>query len=112
MTETVVFPATFTPGFMGFATETEFMLDFTASMRDSGLKSYARTYAELVARQTRPNAEPKSSFRRLHSLRKVATFPRAVTVTVPPMTDRKIWTTERNSERFRVPVAVAVSFTE
>lgn len=58
MSDTVTFPAVFTPGFMGFATETEFMLDFTASMRDSGLKSYARTYAELVAKQNRPMAQP------------------------------------------------------
>lgn len=58
MSDTVTFPEVFTPGFMGFQTETELMLDFTASMRDSGLKSYARTYAELVARQNRPMAQP------------------------------------------------------
>lgn len=60
MTDTVTFPETFIPGFMGFQTEQELMADFTATMRDSGLKSYARTYAELVARQNRPTAEPRN----------------------------------------------------
>lgn len=61
MTDTITFPATFpATGFMGFATELEFMLDFTASMRQSGLKRFPTTYAELVAKQTRPMAEPKN----------------------------------------------------
>ncbi len=60
MTETFTFPNPFTPGFMGFETEQDFMRDFTATMRDSGLKRYAKTYGELIATQNRPLAQPKS----------------------------------------------------
>lgn len=60
MVDMITFPNPFTPGFMGFETEQEFMLDFMATMRDSGLKRYARTYAELLATQNRPLAQPTS----------------------------------------------------
>jgi hypothetical protein len=52
------FPEVFVPGFMGFATELDFMLDFAASMRDSGLKNYPRTWAEIVAKQDFKRAQP------------------------------------------------------
>jgi hypothetical protein len=58
MTDTDFFPATFVPGFMGFETELDFMLDFAASMRDSGLKNYPRTYAEIIAKQNFKRAQP------------------------------------------------------
>jgi hypothetical protein len=56
--DTVTFPETFTPGFMGFETELAFMLDFAASMRDSGLKNYPTTYAALVAKQGFKRSQP------------------------------------------------------
>lgn len=59
-TDTVTYPYPFVKGFMGFDTAEEFMRDFTACMRDSGIKKYATTYAEFVATANRPLAQPKS----------------------------------------------------
>lgn len=59
-TDTVTYPFPFVKGFMGFETEQDFMRDFTACMRDSGIKKYATTYAEFVATANRPLAQPKS----------------------------------------------------
>lgn len=58
--DTITFPYPFVAGFMGFETEFDLMADFHASCRDSGLKRYAKTYAELCETQNRPMAEPKS----------------------------------------------------
>ncbi len=62
LTDTVTYPYPFVKGFMGFDTELEFMRDFTATMRDSGIKKYATTYAEFVERANRSvgRVEPKS----------------------------------------------------
>ena len=61
-TDTIVYPYPFVKGFMGFETEQEFMRDFTATMRDSGIKGYATDYAEFVKRANRSvgRIEPKS----------------------------------------------------
>lgn len=56
--DTVTFPETFVPGFMGFDTELAFMLDFAASMRDSGLRNFPTTYAALVAKQSFKRSQP------------------------------------------------------
>jgi hypothetical protein len=61
-TDTVTYPYPFVKGFMGFDTEQEFMRDFTATMRDCGIKGYATDYAEFVKRANRTvgRIEPKS----------------------------------------------------
>jgi transcription initiation factor IIE alpha subunit len=57
-TDTVTYPYPFVKGFMGFDTEQDLMRDFTASMREAGIKRYATSYRELCETANRPLAQP------------------------------------------------------